>query len=273
MNNIKNFIFKLNRLALICVSILLSYLYYSSFTSVLFYSVVFGITAVLFDIAKVQLIDSNRKIDNAVAFLFIIFSVVAAAGVSLNELESAVQTTDNSFYVQQIEKDINLLDNQILIQSKRIENTSYDYATAAQKENIVYNELLEKKQALVEKLNEYNKDISLSQTKITPYITISKLTGLPVRLVMLIYFFVRSILIEIGIVILKEKKEVILEEKFVLAEKPDVNDNLVTGIISRLEQASESEKEVGTKARVSLLRTEITKLLDFKNSKLYKERI
>jgi hypothetical protein len=204
------YLYKANRVLCFILSAMMSFIFYSSLAgSSTFFFWFNGIIAVCFDLMRVELWDSGKKSCKALAVFFIAVSIIAFAGSSLAETRKAsIRESDNT-YISILESDILMLDEQIRLQGERVANTSADYGTAAQKENQIYQELLDKKTDKAKELLEYKKE-NKSEESVSSFDIYANLMGIETSTLMLWFFLMRAVLLEIAILynVEPKKKEV-----------------------------------------------------------------
>lgn len=127
----KKFLYSLNRVVLIIISAIMSFIfYYRAGGSNFFFQLLFGITAVGFDLKRIELWDNGKKF---LASVFIAVSIIAFAGNSIAEISQYVSTESKAYddTIASITESLKVAtENQV----KRIENTERNYGTAGQKE-------------------------------------------------------------------------------------------------------------------------------------------
>lgn len=204
MNRVLFASYSMNRFASFVLSAMMSFIFYSSLAgSNQFFFWFNGIAGVIFDIKKIELWDSGRKI---LASFFIAFSVVAFAGSSLMETErNSVKEADNS-YIAQEEKDIKDLETRMADQWERVKNTSSNYGTAAQKESDIYNQLSATRDSKIEKLKEY-KAANKSDASMSSFELIASALHVSVLYITWFFFIFRGVLLEVSVLATSKKKE------------------------------------------------------------------
>lgn len=279
----KKFLYSLNRVVLIIISAIMSFIfYYRAGGSNFFFQLLFGITAVGFDLKRIELWDNGRKF---LASVFIAVSIIAFAGNSIAEISQYVSTESKAYddTIASITESLKVAtENQV----KRIENTERNYGTAGQKETESLMLMVEKQIEIAEQLKE-NESVR-NDERVDVFAIASQYLGISLRQFLFFFFIIRAVLMEIGILASGEKKrkkepiaESVIEqetteeqrEEFVEAEKPEVQKNMAMGILDRWKEESIKSSKPSLEYKVDMLKQELEELYNFSEKELFEKKV
>lgn len=279
----KKFLYSLNRVVLIIISAIMSFIfYYRAGGSNFFFQLLFGITAVGFDLKRIELWDNGKKF---LASVFIAVSIIAFAGNSIAEISQYVSTESKAYddTIASITESLKVAtENQV----KRIENTERNYGTAGQKETESLMLMVEKQIEIAEQLKE-NESVR-NDERVDVFAIASQYLGISLRQFLFFFFIIRAVLMEIGILASgekKRKKEPIVEsvieqetteeqrEEFVEAEKPEVQKNMAMGILDRWKEESIKSSKPSLEYKVDMLKQELEELYNFSEKELFEKKV
>lgn len=279
----KKFLYSLNRVVLIIISAIMSFIfYYRAGGSNFFFQLLFGITAVGFDLKRIELWDNGKKF---LASVFIAVSIIAFAGNSIAEISQYVSTESKAYddTIASITESLKVAtENQV----KRIENTERNYGTAGQKETESLMLMVEKQIEIAEQLKE-NESVR-NDERVDVFAIASQYLGISLRQFLFFFFIIRAVLMEIGILASGEKKrkretvaESIVEqditeeqrEEFVEAEKPEVQKNMAMGILDRWKEESIKSSKPSLEYKVDMLKQELEELYNFSEKELFVKKV
>lgn len=278
----KKFLYSLNRVVLIIISAIMSFIfYYRAGGSNFFFQLLFGITAVGFDLKRIELWDNGKKF---LASVFIAVSIIAFAGNSIAEISQYVSTESKAYddTIASITESLKVAtENQV----KRIENTERNYGTAGQKETQSLMLMVEKQIEIAEQLKE-NESVR-NDERVDVFAIASQYLGISLRQFLFFFFIIRAVLMEIGILASGEKKrkkepiaESVIEqetteeqrEEFVEAEKPEVQKNMAMGILDRWKEESIKSSKPSLEYKVDMLKQELEELYNFSEKELFEKK-
>lgn len=278
----KKFLYSLNRVVLIIISAIMSFIfYYRAGGSNFFFQLLFGITAVGFDLKRIELWDNGKKF---LASVFIAVSIIAFAGNSIAEISQYVSTESKAYddTIASITESLKVAtENQV----KRIENTERNYGTAGQKETESLMLMVEKQIEIAEQLKE-NESVR-NDERVDVFAIASQYLGISLRQFLFFFFIIRAVLMEIGILASGEKKrkkepiaESVIEqetteeqrEEFVEAEKPEVQKNMAMGILDRWKEESIKSSKPSLEYKVDMLKQELEELYNFSEKELFEKK-
>ena len=279
----KKFLYSLNRVVLIIISAIMSFIfYYRAGGSSFFFQLLFGITAVGFDLKRIELWDNGKKF---LASVFIAVSIIAFAGNSIAEISQYVSTESKAYddTIASITESLKVAtENQV----KRIENTERNYGTAGQKETGSLMLMVEKQIEIAEQLKE-NESVR-NDERVDVFAIASQYLGISLRQFLFFFFIIRAVLMEIGILASGEKKrkkepiaESVIEqetteeqiEEFVEAEKPEVQKNMAMGILDRWKEESIKSSKPSLEYKVDMLKQELEELYNFSEKELFVKKV
>lgn len=279
----KKFLYSLNRVVLIIISAIMSFIfYYRAGGSNFFFQLLFGITAVGFDLKRIELWDNGKKF---LASVFIAVSIIAFAGNSIAEISQYVSTESKAYddTIASITESLKVAtENQV----KRIENTERNYGTAGQKETQSLMLMVEKQIEIAEQLKE-NESVR-NDERVDVFAIASQYLGISLRQFLFFFFIIRAVLMEIGILASGEKKrkkepiaESVIEqetteeqrEEFVEAEKPEVQKNMAMGILDRWKEESIKSSKPSLEYKVDMLKQELEELYNFSEKELFVKKV
>lgn len=279
----KKFLYSLNRVVLIIISAIMSFIfYYRAGGSNFFFQLLFGITAVGFDLKRIELWDNGKKF---LASVFIAVSIIAFAGNSIAEISQYVSTESKAYddTIASITESLKVAtENQV----KRIENTERNYGTAGQKETESLMLMVEKQIEIAEQLKE-NESVR-NDERVDVFAIASQYLGISLRQFLFFFFVIRAVLMEIGILASGEKKrkkepiaESVIEqetteeqrEEFVEAEKPEVQKNMAMGILDRWKEESIKSSKPSLEYKVDMLKQELEELYNFSEKELFEKKV
>ncbi len=279
----KKFLYSLNRVVLIIISAIMSFIfYYRAGGSSFFFQLLFGITAVGFDLKRIELWDNGKKF---LASVFIAVSIIAFAGNSIAEISQYVSTESKAYddTIASITESLKVAtENQV----KRIENTERNYGTAGQKETESLMLMVEKQIEIAEQLKE-NESVR-NDERVDVFAIASQYLGISLRQFLFFFFIIRAVLMEIGILASGEKKrkkepiaESVIEqetteeqrEEFVEAEKPEVQKNMAMGILDRWKEESIKSSKPSLEYKVDMLKQELEELYNFSEKELFVKKV
>ncbi len=279
----KKFLYSLNRVVLIIISAIMSFIfYYRAGGSNFFFQLLFGITAVGFDLKRIELWDNGKKF---LASVFIAVSIIAFAGNSIAEISQYVSTESKAYddTIASITESLKVAtENQV----KRIENTERNYGTAGQKETESLMLMVEKQIEIAEQLKE-NESVR-NDERVDVFAIASQYLGISLRQFLFFFFIIRAVLREIGILASGEKKrkkepvaESVIEqetteeqrEEFVKAEKPEVQKNMAMGILDRWKEESIKSSKPSLEYKVDMLKQELEELYNFSEKELFEKKV
>ena len=279
----KKFLYSLNRVVLIIISAIMSFIfYYRAGGSNFFFQLLFGITAVGFDLKRIELWDNGKKF---LASVFIAVSIIAFAGNSIAEISQYVSTESKAYddTIASITESLKVAtENQV----KRIENTERNYGTAGQKETGSLMLMVEKQIEIAEQLKE-NESVR-NDERVDVFAIASQYLGISLRQFLFFFFIIRAVLMEIGILASGEKKrkkepiaESVIEqetteeqrEEFVEAEKPEVQKNMAMGILDRWKEESIKSSKPSLEYKVDMLKQELEELYNFSEKELFEKKV
>lgn len=279
----KKFLYSLNRVVLIIISAIMSFIfYYRAGGSNFFFQLLFGITAVGFDLKRIELWDNGKKF---LASVFIAVSIIAFAGNSIAEISQYVSTESKAYddTIASITESLKVAtENQV----KRIENTERNYGTAGQKETESLMLMVEKQIEIAEQLKE-NESVR-NDERVDVFAIASQYLGISLRQFLFFFFIIRAVLMEIGILASGEKKrkkepiaESVIEqetteeqrEEFVEAEKPEVQKNMAMGILDRWKEDSIKSSKPSLEYKVDMLKQELEELYNFSEKELFEKKV
>lgn len=279
----KKFLYSLNRVVLIIISAIMSFIfYYRAGGSNFFFQLLFGITAVGFDLKRIELWDNGKKF---LASVFIAVSIIAFAGNSIAEISQYVSTESKAYddTIASITESLKVAtENQV----KRIENTERNYGTAGQKETESLMLMVEKQIEIAEQLKE-NESVR-NDERVDVFAIASQYLGISLRQFLFFFFIIRAVLMEIGILASGEKKrkretvaESVIEqetteeqrEEFVEAEKPEVQKNMAMGILDRWKEESIKSSKPSLEYKVDMLKQELEELYNFSEKELFVKKV
>lgn len=279
----KKFLYSLNRVVLIIISAIMSFIfYYRAGGSNFFFQLLFGITAVGFDLKRIELWDNGKKF---LASVFIAVSIIAFAGNSIAEISQYVSTESKAYddTIASITESLKVAtENQV----KRIENTERNYGTAGQKETESLMLMVEKQIEIAEQLKE-NESVR-NDERVDVFAIASQYLGISLRQFLFFFFIIRAVLMEIGILASGEKKrkkepiaESVIEqetteeqrEEFVEAEKPEVQKNMAIGILDRWKEESIKSSKPSLEYKVDMLKQELEELYNFSEKELFEKKV
>lgn len=279
----KKFLYSLNRVVLIIISAIMSFIfYYRAGGSNFFFQLLFGITAVGFDLKRIELWDNGKKF---LASVFIAVSIIAFAGNSIAEISQYVSTESKAYddTIASITESLKVAtENQV----KRIENTERNYGTAGQKETQSLMLMVEKQIEIAEQLKE-NESVR-NDERVDVFAIASQYLGISLRQFLFFFFIIRAVLMEIGILASGEKKrkkepvaESVIEqetteeqrEEFVEAEKPEVQKNMAIGILDRWKEESIKSSKPSLEYKVDMLKQELEELYNFSEKELFEKKV
>ena len=279
----KKFLYSLNRVVLIIISAIMSFIfYYRAGGSNFFFQLLFGITAVGFDLKRIELWDNGKKF---LASVFIAVSIIAFAGNSIAEISQYVSTESKAYddTIASITESLKVAtENQV----KRIENTERNYGTAGQKETQSLMLMVEKQIEIAEQLKE-NESVR-NDERVDVFAIASQYLGISLRQFLFFFFIIRAVLMEIGILASGEKKrkkepiaESVIEqetteeqrEEFVEAEKPEVQKNMAMGILDRWKEESIKSSKPSLEYKVDMLKQELEELYNFSEKELFEKKL
>ena len=279
----KKFLYSLNRVVLIIISAIMSFIfYYRAGGSNFFFQLLFGITAVGFDLKRIELWDNGKKF---LASVFIAVSIIAFAGNSIAEISQYVSTESKAYddTIASITESLKVAtENQV----KRIENTERNYGTAGQKETESLMLMVEKQIEIAEQLKE-NESVR-NDDRVDVFAIASQYLGISLRQFLFFFFIIRAVLMEIGILASGEKKrkkepvaESVVEqetteeqrEEFVEAEKPEVQKNMAMGILDRWKEESIKSSKPSLEYKVDMLKQELEELYNFSEKELFVKKV
>lgn len=279
----KKFLYSLNRVVLIIISAIMSFIfYYRAGGSSFFFQLLFGITAVGFDLKRIELWDNGKKF---LASVFIAVSIIAFAGNSIAEISQYVSTESKAYddTIASITESLKVAtENQV----KRIENTERNYGTAGQKETESLMLMVEKQIEIAEQLKE-NESVR-NDERVDVFAIASQYLGISLRQFLFFFFIIRAVLMEIGILASGEKKrkkepiaESVIEqetteeqrEEFVEAEKPEVQKNMAMGILDRWKEESIKSSKPSLEYKVDMLKQELEELYNFSEKELFEKKV
>lgn len=279
----KKFLYSFNRVVLIIISAIMSFIfYYRAGGSSFFFQLLFGITAVGFDLKRIELWDNGKKF---LASVFIAVSIIAFAGNSIAEISQYVSTESKAYddTIASITESLKVAtENQV----KRIENTERNYGTAGQKETESLMLMVEKQIEIAEQLKE-NESVR-NDERVDVFAIASQYLGISLRQFLFFFFIIRAVLMEIGILASGEKKrkkepiaESVIEqetteeqrEEFVEAEKPEVQKNMAMGILDRWKEESIKSSKPSLEYKVDMLKQELEELYNFSEKELFVKKV
>lgn len=276
----KKFLYSLNRVVLIIISAIMSFIfYYRAGGSSFFFQLLFGITAVGFDLKRIELWDNGKKF---LASIFIAVSIIAFAGNSIAEISQYVSTESKAYdeTISSITESLKIAtENQV----KRIENTERNYGTAGQKETESLMLMVEKQIEIAEQLKE-NESVR-NDERVDVFAIASQYLGISLRQFLFFFFIIRAVLMEIGILASGEKKRKVTEpvaesvveqevtDEYVEAEKPDVQKNMAMGILDRWKEESIKSSKPSLEYKVDMLKQELEELYNFSEKELFVKKI
>jgi len=280
---VKKFLYSFNRVVLIIISAIMSFIfYYRAGGSSFFFQLLFGITAVGFDLKRIELWDNGKKF---LASVFIAVSIIAFAGNSIAEISQYVSTESKAYddTIASITESLKVAtENQV----KRIENTERNYGTAGQKETQSLMLMVEKQIEIAEQLKE-NESVR-NDERVDVFAIASQYLGISLRQFLFFFFIIRAVLMEIGILASGEKKrkkepiaESVIEqetteeqrEEFVEAEKPEVQKNMAMGILDRWKEESIKSSKPSLEYKVDMLKQELEELYNFSEKELFEKKV
>lgn len=280
----KKFLYSLNRVVLIIISAIMSFIfYYRAGGSNFFFQLLFGITAVGFDLKRIELWDNGKKF---LASVFIAVSIIAFAGNSIAEISQYVSTESKAYddTIASITESLKVAtENQV----KRIENTERNYGTAGQKETESLMLMVEKQIEIAEQLKE-NESVR-NDERVDVFAIASQYLGISLRQFLFFFFIIRAVLMEIGILASGEKKRKVIEpvaesiveqevteeqrDEFVEAEKPEVQKNMAMGILDRWKEESIKSSKPSLEYKVDMLKQELEELYNFSEKELFEKKV
>lgn len=280
----KKFLYSLNRVVLIIISAIMSFIfYYRAGGSNFFFQLLFGITAVGFDLKRIELWDNGKKF---LASVFIAVSIIAFAGNSIAEISQYVSTESKAHddTISSITESLKIAtENQV----KRIENTERNYGTAGQKETESLMLMVEKQIEIAEQLKE-NESVR-NDERVDVFAIASQYLGISLRQFLFFFFIIRAVLMEIGILASGEKKRKVIEpvaesiveqevteeqrDEFVEAEKPEVQKNMAMGILDRWKEESIKSSKPSLEYKVDMLKQELEELYNFSEKELFEKKV
>lgn len=276
----KKFLYSLNRVVLIIISAIMSFIfYYRAGGSSFFFQLLFGITAVGFDLKRIELWDNGKKF---LASIFIAVSIIAFAGNSIAEISQYVSTESKAYdeTISSITESLKIAtENQV----KRIENTERNYGTAGQKETESLMLMVEKQIEIAEQLKE-NESVR-NDERVDVFAIASQYLGISLRQFLFFFFIIRAVLMEIGILASGEKKRKVTEpvaesvveqevtDEYVEAEKPEVQKNMAMGILDRWKEESIKSSKPSLEYKVDMLKQELEELYNFSEKELFVKKI
>ena len=276
----KKFLYSLNRVVLIIISAIMSFIfYYRAGGSSFFFQLLFGITAVGFDLKRIELWDNGKKF---LASIFIAVSIIAFAGNSIAEISQYVSIESKAYdeTISSITESLKIAtENQV----KRIENTERNYGTAGQKETESLMLMVEKQIEIAEQLKE-NESVR-NDERVDVFAIASQYLGISLRQFLFFFFIIRAVLMEIGILASGEKKRKVTEpvaesvveqevtDEYVEAEKPDVQKNMAMGILDRWKEESIKSSKPSLEYKVDMLKQELEELYNFSEKELFVKKI
>lgn len=279
----KKFLYSLNRVVLIIISAIMSFIfYYRAGGSNFFFQLLFGITAVGFDLKRIELWDNGKKF---LASVFIAVSIIAFAGNSIAEISQYVSTESKAYddTIASITESLKVAtENQV----KRIENTERNYGTAGQKETESLMLMVEKQIEIAEQLKE-NESVR-NDERVDVFAIASQYLGISLRQFLFFFFIIRAVLMEIGILASGEKKrkkepiaESVIEQEtteeqiegYVEAEKPEVQKNMAMGILDRWKEESIKSSKPSLEYKVDMLKQELEELYNFSEKELFEKKV
>lgn len=279
----KKFLYSLNRVVLVIISAIMSFIfYYRAGGSNFFFQLLFGITAVGFDLKRIELWDNGKKF---LASVFIAVSIIAFAGNSIAEISQYVSTESKAYddTIASITESLKVAtENQV----KRIENTERNYGTAGQKETESLMLMVEKQIEIAEQLKE-NESVR-NDERVDVFAIASQYLGISLRQFLFFFFIIRAVLMEIGILASGEKKrkretvaESVIEqetteeqiEEYVEAEKPEVQKNMAMGILDRWKEESIKSSKPSLEYKVDMLKQELEELYNFSEKELFVKKV
>jgi len=285
---VKKFLYSFNRVVLIIISAIMSFIfYYRAGGSNFFFQLLFGITAVGFDLKRIELWDNGKKF---LASVFIAVSIIAFAGNSIAEISQYVSTESKAYddTIASITESLKVAtENQV----KRIENTERNYGTAG-KETESLMLMVEKQIEIAEQLKE-NESVR-NDERVDVFAIASQYLGISLRQFLFFFFIIRAVLMEIGILASGEKKrkretvaESIVEQEiteeqgdteeqiegYVEAEKPEVQKNMAMGILDRWKEESIKSSKPSLEYKVDMLKQELEELYNFSEKELFVKKV
>ena len=282
----KKFLYSLNRVVLIIISAIMSFIfYYRAGGSSFFFQLLFGITAVGFDLKRIELWDNGKRF---LASIFIAVSIIAFAGNSIAEISQYVSTESKAYdeTISSITENLKVAtENQV----KRIENTERNYGTAGQKETESLMLMVEKQIEIAEQLKE--SESVRNDERVDVFAIASQYLGISLRQFLFFFFIIRAVLMEIGILASGEKKRKVTEpiaesvveqevtgeqeitEEYVEAEKPDVQKNMAMGILDRWKEESIKSSKPSLEYKVDMLKQELEELYNFSEKELFVKKV
>jgi len=286
---VKKFLYSLNRVVLIIISAIMSFIfYYRAGGSNFFFQLLFGITAVGFDLKRIELWDNGKKF---LASVFIAVFIIAFAGNSIAEISQYVSTESKAYddTIASITESLKVAtENQV----KRIENTERNYGTAGQKETESLMLMVEKQIEIAEQLKE-NESVR-NDERVDVFAIASQYLGISLRQFLFFFFIIRAVLMEIGILASGEKKrkkepiaESVIEQEtteeqedteeqiegYVEAEKPEVQKNMAMGILDRWKEESIKSSKPSLEYKVDMLKQELEELYNFSEKELFEKKV
>ena len=276
----KKFLYSLNRVVLIIISAIMSFIfYYRAGGSSFFFQLLFGITAVGFDLKRIELWDNGKKF---LASIFIAVSIIAFAGNSIAEISQYVSIESKAYdeTISSITESLKIAtENQV----KRIENTERNYGTAGQKETESLMLMVEKQIEIAEQLKE--NESTRNDERVDVFAIASQYLGISLRQFLFFFFIIRAVLMEIGILASGEKKRKVTEpvaesvveqevtDEYVEAEKPEVQKNMAMGILDRWKEESIKSSKPSLEYKVDMLKQELEELYNFSEKELFVKKI
>lgn len=282
----KKFLYSLNRVVLIVISAIMSFIfYYRAGGSSFFFQLLFGITAVGFDLKRIELWDNGKKF---LASIFIAVSIIAFAGNSIAEISQYVSTESKAYdeTISSITESLKIAtENQV----KRIENTERNYGTAGQKETESLMLMVEKQIEIAEQLKE--SESTRNDERVDVFAIASQYLGISLRQFLFFFFIIRAVLMEIGILASGEKKRKVtkpiaesvveqevtgeqeITEEYVEAEKPEVQKNMAMGILDRWKEESIKSSKPSLEYKVDMLKQELEGLYNFSEKELFVKKV
>lgn len=282
----KKFLYSLNRVVLIIISAIMSFIfYYRAGGSSFFFQLLFGITAVGFDLKRIELWDNGKRF---LASVFIAVSIIAFAGNSIAEISQYVSTESKAYdeTISSITENLKVAtENQV----KRIENTERNYGTAGQKETESLMLMVEKQIEIAEQLKE--SESTRNDERVDVFAIASQYLGISLRQFLFFFFIIRAVLMEIGILASGEKKRKVtkpiaesvveqevtgeqeITEEYVEAEKPDVQKNMAMGILDRWKEESIKSSKPSLEYKVDMLKQELEELYNFSEKELFVKKV
>lgn len=256
------FAYSANRLASFVLSAMMSFIFYASLAgSNQFFFWFNGIAGVVFDIKKVEMWDSGKKV---IASFFIAFSVIAFAGSSLMETERNSIRKIDAEYVSQQESDIKTLESGIIEQQERVRNTPSGYGTAAEKEAGILERMRTEKDRKTDELQKYKQE-NVSDESMSSFEVISSVLHVDVVFITWFFFIFRGILLEVSVLATSSTNKKILEpiikekivEKYVkppIFVPPDGDTEEINSFLESWERQAQKDKKVNALKTIETLK-------------------